>query len=106
MASVQHKQNMPMHYSTHVGLGDIGIYCHDISWQKVLWYYYISQYFTFFQSKTNYTIEGIVVRSGYIYCYTLHEVYIQTFKQPFIIKYMPCTHTNKSQTIILLQQLP
>ena len=40
--------------------------------------------------------------SGYIYCYTLHKVplYIQTFKQPIIIKYMPCTHTNKTQAII------
>ena len=30
-----------------VGLGDIGIYCHDISWQKVSRYYYISRYFIF-----------------------------------------------------------
>ena len=30
-----------------VGLGDIGIYCHDISWQKVSQYYYTSKYFIF-----------------------------------------------------------
>ena len=44
-----------------VGLGDIGIYCHDISWQKVSRYYYISRYFIFSQFETNCTIEGIIL---------------------------------------------
>ena len=71
-----------------VGLGDIRIYCHDISWQKVSQYYYISRYFIFSQPETNYVRNRGHYSSGYINSYTLHEVYIQTFKQPFVIKSM------------------
>ena len=44
----------------------------------------------FSQPETNYTIEGIIACSGYIYCYTLDEVhnYSDFFKQPFAIKPM------------------
>ena len=72
-----------------VGLGDIGIYCHDISWQKVSRYYYISLY-CFSQPETNYTIEVIILVDTLIDSYTLilDEVYIQIFKQPFVIKSM------------------
>ena len=85
-----------------VGLGDIRINFHDISWQKVLRYYYIyTMIFYFFQPEANYTIECIILVDAFKA--TLHEVYIQTFKQPFIIISMPCTHANKIQTIILLQ---
>ena len=54
-----------------VGLGDIGIYCHDISWQKISWYYYISRYF-----QIMYIMECIIVVHEYICSYTLHEVCI------------------------------
>ena len=50
---------LPLIRYCELGLGDIGIYCHDISWQKkISRYYYISRYFIFSQSETNYTIEG------------------------------------------------
>ena len=59
----------------HVGLGDIGIYCHDISWQKVSQYYYISQYFTFFQPETNYIIEGIILVNTFIATHCMKYIY-------------------------------
>ena len=42
--------------------------------------------FYFSQPETNYIIEGIILVDTLIA--TLHEVYIQTFKQPFVIKPM------------------
>ena len=54
-----------------LGLGDIGIHCHKISWQK---YHGITIYHDvlIFLKLCN----GVHYCSGYIYSYTLHKVYI------------------------------
>ena len=65
-----------------LGLGDIGIYCHDISQQKVSRYYYISRYFLIFsQPEANYTIECIILMyDTFIAIHTVYsyEVYFMT----------------------------
>ena len=59
-----------------LGLGDIGIYCHDISWQKVSRYYYISRYFIFSQPETNYIIKGIILVDTLIATHYMKYIFI------------------------------
>ena len=42
----------------------------------------------FSQPETNYTIEGIILVDTLIATHCMKYVYIQTFKQPFVIKSM------------------
>ena len=58
-----------------VGLDNIGIYCHDISWQKVSQYYYISPYSTFFQPETNYTREGVILVDTFIATHCMKYIF-------------------------------
>ena len=92
-------------------LGDFGIYCHDISQQKVSWYYYISQYIIFSQPETNYTIECIIlVDLQGIYSYTLYEEYFQTFMTAAVIVILVNTvfdkHSLQTGLSILISFMP